>query len=111
MTMKTPLATVAQRASTDAGNRSMRAAGRTRWSVDDYNAACQELVRLTPDETPEKRCATRTSILVTARGTVTYSVDTGVWSEARLAAFPSWAMFIRFADLPAEGTVTVQRFA
>lgn len=27
----------------DAGNRSMRKAGRTAWSADDYNAACEAM--------------------------------------------------------------------
>lgn len=30
----------------DAGNRSMRAAGRTEWNEDDYNAAAAEFARL-----------------------------------------------------------------
>ena len=30
----------------DAGNRSMRQAGRDKWSVDDYNAAADEFNRL-----------------------------------------------------------------
>lgn len=33
-------------ASHDAGNRSMRAAGRQSWSEEDWNAACAEYERL-----------------------------------------------------------------
>lgn len=33
-------------AATDAGNRSMRAAGRKVWSAEDYDAACAEFERL-----------------------------------------------------------------
>lgn len=33
-------------AATDAGNRSMRAAGRTVWAAEDYDAACAEFERL-----------------------------------------------------------------
>lgn len=33
-------------ASHDAGNRSMEAAGRTKWSRKDYSAACKEWSRL-----------------------------------------------------------------
>jgi len=32
----------------DAGNRSMRKAGRTAWAQDDYNTACAEFERLLP---------------------------------------------------------------
>lgn len=35
-------------AATDAGNRSMRAAGRRRWSRADYSAAVREFDRLWP---------------------------------------------------------------
>ena len=35
-------------AATDAGNRSMRKAGRTAWNEDDWNAAAAEFDRLTP---------------------------------------------------------------
>ena len=35
-----------RRAALDAGNRSMRAAGRVRWSVEDYDAAAREFDRL-----------------------------------------------------------------
>lgn len=37
-------------ASTDAGNRAMRKAGRAAWSKDDYNAAVREFDRLWPQE-------------------------------------------------------------
>lgn len=37
---------LANAASLDAGNASMRRAGRTKWSVDDYNSACKEQNRL-----------------------------------------------------------------
>lgn len=32
----------------DAGNRSMRKAGRSKWNDDDWNAACAEFERLYP---------------------------------------------------------------
>jgi len=38
----------ARAAATDAGNRSMRKAGRTIWNEDDYNAAVDEFDRLWP---------------------------------------------------------------
>ena len=55
---------IAWAASTDAGNRSMREAGRTAWSEEDYNAACAELERLGPiptadSTTPQNRRSTR----------------------------------------------------
>jgi hypothetical protein len=37
-------------AATDAGNRRMREAGRTKWSQGDYNAAVREFNRLWPLE-------------------------------------------------------------
>lgn len=37
-------------ASTDAGNRSMRAGGRTKWSQQDFNAAAREFKRLWPEK-------------------------------------------------------------
>ena len=40
---------IARRAATDAANRSMRAAGRTRWGREDYDVACRELNRLWPE--------------------------------------------------------------
>lgn len=40
---------LAMAASRDAGERSRRAAGRERWSVEDYDAACAEFARLVPD--------------------------------------------------------------
>lgn len=36
--------------STDAGNRSMRKAGRDKWDQEDYNAAVDEFNRLWPIE-------------------------------------------------------------
>jgi hypothetical protein len=41
---------IAHAASVDAGNRSMRAAGRKIWNVDDYNASVAEFNRLMPEE-------------------------------------------------------------
>lgn len=38
---------LARAAATDAGNRAMRAAGRTSWTVDDYNAAVRVYERAT----------------------------------------------------------------
>lgn len=35
-------------AATDAGNRSMRSAGRSKWNDEDYNAAVAEHERLCP---------------------------------------------------------------
>jgi hypothetical protein len=43
---------VAWAAAHDAGNRSMRHAGRTSWNEDDYNAAVEEFNRLWPYENP-----------------------------------------------------------
>jgi len=40
---------LAHAASRDAGNRSMRAAGRSKWNQDDYNVACAEFDRLMPE--------------------------------------------------------------
>lgn len=37
---------IANAAGLDAGNRSMRAAGREVWSIEDYNVACAETNRL-----------------------------------------------------------------
>ena len=42
-------------AATDAGNRSMRAGGRTAWSEADYIAACDESARLTGATATEDR--------------------------------------------------------
>ena len=41
---------LAYAAATDAGNRSMRKAGRSAWNEDDYNAAVTEFTRLWPEE-------------------------------------------------------------
>lgn len=40
--------TLAQACAADAGNRSMRAAGRTRWSMADWNASVEEFNRVWP---------------------------------------------------------------
>ena len=37
---------LAMAAAQDAGNRQMRKAGRDRWSVEDWNRACDEFDRL-----------------------------------------------------------------
>ncbi len=37
---------IARTAGHDAGNRSMRKAGRTMWNIDDYNTAARETGRL-----------------------------------------------------------------
>jgi hypothetical protein len=42
---------VVHAAATDAANRHMRAAGRSTWTVDDYNAALAEFERLWPPPT------------------------------------------------------------
>ena len=41
---------IAHAAGQDAGNRSMRKAGRLSWNDDDYAAACAEFERLWPAE-------------------------------------------------------------
>ena len=41
---------LAMAAARDAGNRSMRKAGRKAWNEHDYNAAVQEFHRLIPEE-------------------------------------------------------------
>jgi hypothetical protein len=41
---------LARAAATDAGNRAMRAAGRNRWSAEDYAAAVREFERLQPPQ-------------------------------------------------------------
>lgn len=45
---------LAHAASMDAGNRSMRAGGRTAWNLDDYNASVDEFNRLWPIPEGEK---------------------------------------------------------
>jgi len=40
---------LARAAAQDAGNRSMRKAGRNAWNADDYDAAVAEFNRLWPD--------------------------------------------------------------
>ena len=42
---------IARAAAQDAGNRSMRKAGRTQWNEEDFNAAAQEYERLWPSST------------------------------------------------------------
>lgn len=56
--------TLAMAAGADAGNRSMRAAGRKRWSVEDWNVAAREVERLLGP-------------LTTTRAVVDNSEDTG----------------------------------
>lgn len=59
--MKPPLTrALAWAASTDAGNASMRAGGRTAWSDDDYNAAVETFDRLWPIERDIRVPATTT---------------------------------------------------
>lgn len=41
---------IAQAASYDAANRNMKAAGRGKWNVEDYQAAAEEFNRLWPNE-------------------------------------------------------------
>ena len=43
---RVPTPAIAIAAGQDAGNRSMRAAGRTEWNDDDWNAACDVSDRL-----------------------------------------------------------------
>lgn len=38
--------TIARAAATDAGNRSMRAAGRTVWAAEDFDAAAEKFTAL-----------------------------------------------------------------
>ena len=45
---------VAFAAGTDAGNRSMRAAGRTKWSRVDYRVAAKEQARILDTVAPER---------------------------------------------------------
>ena len=40
---------IAMAAAQDAGNRSMRAGGRTKWAVKDWNVACRTFERLYGD--------------------------------------------------------------
>ena len=39
---------IVRAAAWDAGNRSMRRAGRTKWSAEDWDIACAEIDRLAP---------------------------------------------------------------
>lgn len=52
MAAKIPVmdAKLAHAVGTDAGNRSMHAAGRVVWSEEDYNAAADEYARVFPSE-------------------------------------------------------------
>lgn len=45
---------LARAAAQDAGNRSMRKAGRKAWNMDDWNAAWDEFDRLWPHLAPQK---------------------------------------------------------
>lgn len=47
-------AAIARAAARDAGNRSMRAAGRDGWNQTDWNAAAAEYERLWPAETKKE---------------------------------------------------------
>lgn len=44
---------LAMAAGRDAGNRSMRAGGRTKWAVRDWNEACKTFERLWPESLPD----------------------------------------------------------
>ena len=57
---------IAHAASWDAGNRHMRAAGRTKWNQDDADAAWAEFDRLIPwpEGTPEAEAAKRNARVV-----------------------------------------------
>lgn len=48
---------IAYAAGRDAGNRHMRAAGRSRWNASDFEAAADEFERLCPAPTMEVRHA------------------------------------------------------
>lgn len=55
--MKNPsisLHVVAYAAGTDAANRRMRAAGRTKWNREDYNTAAREQARILDSISPER---------------------------------------------------------
>ena len=41
---------LARAAGTDAANRAMRAEGRTSWSLEDYQKAVEEFIRLWPEK-------------------------------------------------------------
>jgi hypothetical protein len=43
---------LAMAAAQDAGNRHMRAAGRSKWAVADWNHACETFTRLWPQGAP-----------------------------------------------------------
>lgn len=44
---------LAMAAGQDEGNRHMKAAGRSTWNEEDYNAACEEFERLWPSPSME----------------------------------------------------------
>lgn len=46
---------LAMAAGHDAGNRSMRAGGRTKWAVKDWNEACKTFERLWPTPSREPK--------------------------------------------------------
>jgi len=50
MTKRTITREIALAAAKDAGNRSMRQAGRGAWNREDYNAVVREFDRLWPEE-------------------------------------------------------------
>jgi hypothetical protein len=55
-------AAIARAAGRDAGNRAMRAAGRSTWNEDDWAAACEtfdRLIALAGEPAPVRRIATR----------------------------------------------------
>lgn len=47
---------LAHAAGTDAGNRSMRAAGRTAWNADDYHTAARAWAALSPHVAADPHC-------------------------------------------------------
>jgi hypothetical protein len=51
---------LAMAAGHDAGNRSMRAGGRTKWAVRDWNAACETFAKLWPEPTTEELASDHT---------------------------------------------------
>jgi len=50
MTKRTITREIARAAAMDAGDRSMRQAGRTTWNREDYNVMVREFDRLWPEE-------------------------------------------------------------
>ena len=89
--MNAPHIRIASAAGRDAGNRSMRAAGRTAWNADDWNAddwnaAAEVAARVTRACAPEMLCfygrPERLAIIRTSGGYVL-----SAWGECS-AAFP-----------------------